>query len=77
MQLLPVKQSRAGSGAKDHGGQAAAPGIMGMRTLSCRLSDSAGGAIGPDTARARHTVAPPVLSSSDSPLGPYSTLTLG
>ncbi|KOG50245.1 hypothetical protein ADK74_02360 [Streptomyces decoyicus] len=76
MQLLPVKQSSAGSGAQGHGGQAAA-GIRGMRTLSCRLSDFAGGTIGPDAAQARHTVAHRVLSSSGSPVRPYSTLTLG
>jgi hypothetical protein len=39
-------------GAKGHGGQAAAPGIMGMRTLSpaSRTAIFAGGFIGPDTA---------------------------
>lgn len=47
------------SGAKHHGGQPTAPGIMGSRTLgSCRnrvfavYAVFAGGAIGPDTALA-------------------------
>ncbi len=53
--------------AKSHGGQAAAPGVMGSRTLlSCKNRNFAGGTIGPDTATAgRRTAA---LTKSNSTL---------